>query len=79
MDDLDDMGVSKLSAKVFLKVNYFFKHRIKNQIWFEESKIGSSIIPRGTKTFQLSLMSHKTQNVGMGKKMHIFEYFSVIS
>jgi len=25
MDILDDMGVSKLSAKVFLKVNYFFK------------------------------------------------------
>jgi len=25
MDILDDMGVSKLSAKVFFKVNYFFK------------------------------------------------------
>jgi len=25
MDFLDDMGVSKLSAKVFLKVNYSFK------------------------------------------------------
>jgi len=25
MDILDDMGVSKLSAKVFLKVNYFFQ------------------------------------------------------
>jgi len=25
MDILDDMGVSKLSAKVFLKVNYSFK------------------------------------------------------
>jgi len=24
MDILDDMGVSKLSAKVFLKVNYYF-------------------------------------------------------
>jgi len=26
MDILDDMGVSKLTAKVFLKVNYFFNH-----------------------------------------------------
>jgi len=25
MDILDDMGVSKLSAKVFLKLNYSFK------------------------------------------------------
>jgi len=25
MDILDDMGVSKLSAKVFLKMNYSFK------------------------------------------------------
>jgi len=25
MDILDDMGVSKLSAKVFLKVNYSFE------------------------------------------------------
>jgi len=25
MDILDDMGVSELSAKVFLKVNYSFK------------------------------------------------------
>jgi len=25
MDILGDMGVSKLSAKVFFKVNYFFK------------------------------------------------------
>jgi len=25
MDILDDMGVSKLSAKVFLKVNYSYK------------------------------------------------------
>jgi len=27
MDILDDMGVSKLSAKVFFKVNYTFKAR----------------------------------------------------
>jgi len=27
MDILDDMGVSKLSAKVFSKVNYSFKQR----------------------------------------------------
>jgi len=26
MDILDDMGVSELSAKVFLKVNYSFKN-----------------------------------------------------
>jgi len=26
MDILDDMGVSKLSAKVFLKVNYSFNY-----------------------------------------------------
>jgi len=25
MDILDDMGVNKLSAKLFFKVNYFFK------------------------------------------------------
>jgi len=29
MDILDDMGVSKLSAKVFLKVNYSFKTLVK--------------------------------------------------
>jgi len=29
MDILDDMGVSKLSAKVFLKVNYSFKQNKK--------------------------------------------------
>jgi len=39
MDILDDMGVSKLSAKVFLKVNYSFKVRnwilvIKLKFWF---------------------------------------------
>jgi len=28
MDILDDTGVSKLSAKVFLKVNYSFKDEI---------------------------------------------------
>jgi len=28
MDILDDMGVSKLSAKVFLKVNYSFNCRL---------------------------------------------------
>jgi len=32
MDILDDMGVSKLSAKVFLKVNYSFKISILE--WF---------------------------------------------
>jgi len=29
MDILDDMGVSKLSAKVFFKVNYSFKKYTK--------------------------------------------------
>jgi len=29
MDILDDMGVSKLSAKVFFKVNYSFKKTIQ--------------------------------------------------
>jgi len=29
MDILDDMGVSKLSVKVFLKVNYSFKNSKK--------------------------------------------------
>jgi len=28
MDILDDMGVSKLSAKVFLNVNYSFKNKV---------------------------------------------------
>jgi len=28
MDILDDMGVSKLSAKVFSKVNYSFKSKM---------------------------------------------------
>jgi len=31
MDILDDMGVSKLSAKVFLKVNYSFNECHKPQ------------------------------------------------
>jgi len=30
MDILDDMGVSKLSAKVFFKVNYSFKGKCIN-------------------------------------------------
>jgi len=30
MNILDDMGVSKLSAKVFFKVNYSFKHSVKS-------------------------------------------------
>jgi len=30
MDILDDMGVSKLSAEVFSKVNYSFKSNSKN-------------------------------------------------
>jgi len=33
MDILDDMGASKLSAKVFLKVNYFFKYLSSCCIW----------------------------------------------
>ncbi len=32
MDILDDMGVSKLSAKVFLKVNYSFKVGMKSNL-----------------------------------------------
>jgi len=32
MDILDDMGVSKLSAKVFLKVNYSFKQILSSCI-----------------------------------------------
>jgi len=31
---LDDMGVSKLSAKVFLKVNYAFKRNLAERIIF---------------------------------------------
>jgi len=31
MDILDDMGVSKLSAKVFLKVNYSFNTGLENK------------------------------------------------
>jgi len=30
MDILDDMGVSKLSAKVFLKVSYSFKNQLSS-------------------------------------------------
>jgi len=33
MDILDDMGVSKLSAKVFSKVNYSFKGVIYTLLW----------------------------------------------
>jgi len=32
VDILDDMGVSKLSAKVFLKVNYSFKFKVSFSI-----------------------------------------------
>jgi len=31
MDILDDMGVSKLSAKVFFKVNYSFNFHFMNK------------------------------------------------
>jgi len=34
MDILDDMGVSKLSAKVFSKVNYSFKEQHAGWIYF---------------------------------------------
>jgi len=34
MDILDDMGVSKLSTKVFSKVNYSFKLSIFNEMLF---------------------------------------------
>jgi len=40
MDILDDMGVSKLSAKVLLKVNYSFK---KTKIYMETENIKKSI------------------------------------
>jgi len=54
MDILDDMGVSKLSAKVFLKVNYSFKilyenwprcltkqtYSLSDVFWFNNGKIG---------------------------------------
>jgi len=33
MDILDDMGVSKLSAKVILKVNYSFKLKKSKVCW----------------------------------------------
>jgi len=33
MDILDDMGVSKLSAKVFSKVNYSFKLHFSSWKW----------------------------------------------
>jgi len=33
MDILDDMGVSKLSAKVFSKVNYSFKYYLTSTIY----------------------------------------------
>jgi len=36
MDILDDMWVSKLSAKVFLKVNYSFK--LKKHKWKKKQK-----------------------------------------
>jgi len=45
MDILDDMGVSKLSAKVFFKVNYSFKclvHFVKQKLF---AKISSTDIP----------------------------------
>jgi len=36
MDILDDMGVSKLSAKVFFKVNYSFKSHSENwPMWIQ--------------------------------------------
>jgi len=41
MDILDDMGVSKLSAKVFSKVNYSFKHSVKSP--FEENILNRTL------------------------------------
>jgi len=38
MDILNDMGVSKLSAKVFLKVNYSFKGIL--HLWKDEYIMG---------------------------------------
>jgi len=62
MDILDDMGVSKLSAKVFSKVNYSFKHSVKSP--FEEKilnrtlkgSIRSFIFKKKKKTFRDSIM-----------------------
>jgi len=46
MDILDDMGVSKLSAKVFLKVNYSFKFLRENiQGVYIEKKLHLIIFP----------------------------------
>jgi len=38
MDILDDMEVSKLSAKPFLKVNYSFKENVQSLIWCTKKK-----------------------------------------
>jgi len=42
MDILDDMGVSKLSAKVFLKVNYSFNCKIEINSEIEELMMSSN-------------------------------------
>jgi len=41
MDILDDMGVSKLSAKVFWKVDYFFKCSSISLMAFLQSQYAS--------------------------------------
>jgi len=40
MDILDDMGVSKLSAKVFLKVNYSFNNNNIRPDFVDSQKSG---------------------------------------
>jgi len=40
MDILNDMGVSKLSAKVFSKVNYSFKYNFEGSVLYSSTIFG---------------------------------------
>jgi len=59
MDILDDMGVSKLSAKVFLKVNYSF-NCIKITLYFLCKKlIILNVISKRNKEYDLCKSTNK--------------------
>jgi len=63
---LDDMGVSKLSAKVFLKVNYSFnlhRNKISNfQMLFFKLSIHHRILQKHVAWFSLNIKQHNSRN-----------------
>jgi len=72
MDILDDMGASKLSAKVFLKVNYSFNNKravvARNVKYSDVSSITIQLLT----TYQNQLFTCDNHHHNMGDPVAIF-------